>query len=112
MLEVRDPFVLATPLEQSFNSLHAQREACQAFVLSQRQEGWHTNETPCDDGGYADGSVRDAVDFVLQLHLNGISARSPSSIRGLAAPDDCLDDLRRQDATSASGAFSSIRARK
>jgi DNA invertase Pin-like site-specific DNA recombinase len=28
-------------LEQSFNSLHAQREACEAYVLSQKHEGWH-----------------------------------------------------------------------
>jgi DNA invertase Pin-like site-specific DNA recombinase len=27
-------------LEQSFNSLDAQREACQAFIASQRHEGW------------------------------------------------------------------------
>ena len=27
-------------LEQSFNSLDAQREACEAFILSQRHEGW------------------------------------------------------------------------
>ena len=28
-------------LEQEFNSLHAQREACEAFIASQRHEGWH-----------------------------------------------------------------------
>ena len=27
-------------LEQEFNSLHAQREACEAFIASQRSEGW------------------------------------------------------------------------
>ena len=27
-------------LEQAFNSLHAQREACEAYILSQRHEGW------------------------------------------------------------------------
>jgi DNA invertase Pin-like site-specific DNA recombinase len=27
-------------LEQSFNSLHAQREACEAYILSQKHEGW------------------------------------------------------------------------
>ena len=27
-------------LEQEFNSLHAQREACEAFITSQRHEGW------------------------------------------------------------------------
>ena len=44
-------------LEQSFNSLHAQREACQAYILSQRQEGWRPIETYYDDGGYSGGSI-------------------------------------------------------
>ncbi len=44
-------------LEQSFNSLHAQREACQAYILSQRQEGWRAVETHYDDGGYSGGSL-------------------------------------------------------
>jgi site-specific DNA recombinase len=44
-------------LEQSFNSLDAQREACDAYVLSQRQEGWRVLETRYDDGGYSGGSM-------------------------------------------------------
>src|SRR6202020_2963124 len=44
-------------LEQSFNSLDAQREACEAYVLSQRQEGWRALETHYDDGGYSGGSM-------------------------------------------------------
>jgi site-specific DNA recombinase len=44
-------------LEQSFNSLDAQREACEAYVLSQRQEGWRALEIQYDDGGYSGGSM-------------------------------------------------------
>lgn len=44
-------------LEQSFNSLHAQREACQAYIQSQRQEGWRALPTHYDDGGYSGGSM-------------------------------------------------------
>jgi site-specific DNA recombinase len=44
-------------LEQSFNSLDAQREACEAYILSQRQEGWRLIETGYDDGGYSGGSM-------------------------------------------------------
>jgi site-specific DNA recombinase len=44
-------------LEQSFNSLDAQREACEAYILSQRQEGWRIFETKYDDGGYSGGSM-------------------------------------------------------
>jgi DNA invertase Pin-like site-specific DNA recombinase len=45
-------------LEQSFNSLDAQREACQAYILSQRQEGWRAIEAHYDDGGYSGGSIK------------------------------------------------------
>ena len=44
-------------LEQEFNSLHAQREACEAFVASQRHEGWHAFSTHYDDGGYSGGTM-------------------------------------------------------
>jgi DNA invertase Pin-like site-specific DNA recombinase len=44
-------------LEQSFNSLDAQREACQAFITSQRQEGWRVLPEHYDDGGYSGGSM-------------------------------------------------------
>ncbi|MGB9408720.1 MAG: recombinase family protein [Terracidiphilus sp.] len=44
-------------LEQSFNSLDAQREACQAYILSQRQEGWRAIDAHYDDGGYSGGSM-------------------------------------------------------
>ena len=38
-------------LEQQFNSLHAQREACEAFITSQRHEGWICLPQAYDDGG-------------------------------------------------------------
>jgi hypothetical protein len=38
-------------LEQDFNSLHAQREAGEAYVASQAGEGWRLVETAYDDGG-------------------------------------------------------------
>ncbi|MEO0872243.1 MAG: recombinase family protein, partial [Pseudomonadota bacterium] len=44
-------------LEQEFNSLHAQREACEAYILSQRHEGWSLVETHYDDGGFSGGSM-------------------------------------------------------
>ena len=44
-------------LEQSFNSLDAQREACEAYILSQRQEGWRALEAHYNDGGYSGGSM-------------------------------------------------------
>jgi site-specific DNA recombinase len=44
-------------LDQSFNSLDAQREAGEAFVLSQRHEGWRTLPARYDDGGYSGGTM-------------------------------------------------------
>ncbi len=44
-------------LEQSFNSLDAQREACEAYIQSQKHEGWHLLSTAYDDGGYSGGSM-------------------------------------------------------
>ena len=44
-------------LEQSFNSLHAQREACEAYVLSQKHEGWQLVTTTYDDGGFSGGTM-------------------------------------------------------
>ncbi len=43
-------------LEQDFNSLHAQREACAAYVLSQASEGWNLLPDECDDGGISGGT--------------------------------------------------------
>src|SRR5260370_21202804 len=44
-------------LEQEFNSLHAQREACEAFIRSQRHEGWVLIPTAYDDGGFSGVTV-------------------------------------------------------
>src|SRR5271165_857681 len=44
-------------LGQDFNSLHAQREACEAFIASQSGEGWHLIKTAYDDGGLSGGSL-------------------------------------------------------
>jgi len=44
-------------LAQDFNSLHAQREACEAFIRSQQGEGWRLIETGYDDGGFSGGSL-------------------------------------------------------
>ena len=44
-------------LEQDFNSLHAQREACEAFIKSQATEGWRLVKTAYDDGGFSGGTM-------------------------------------------------------
>jgi site-specific DNA recombinase len=44
-------------LEQEFNSLDAQREACAAYIASQRHEGWTCVPDFYDDGGYSGGNM-------------------------------------------------------
>lgn len=44
-------------LEQEFNSLHAQREACEAYIASQRSEGWVVLREQYDDGGVSGGTL-------------------------------------------------------
>jgi hypothetical protein len=45
------------PLEQAFNSLDAQREACAAYIMSQCHEGWQAIPELYNDGGYSGGSM-------------------------------------------------------
>ena len=44
-------------LDMEFNSLDAQREACEAYVVSQRAEGWLLVDHRYDDGGYSGGTL-------------------------------------------------------
>jgi site-specific DNA recombinase len=54
-------------LEQDFNSLDAQREACAAYIRSQAHEGWVLVPTPYDDGGYSGGNLdRPALKALLE----------------------------------------------
>src|SRR6185295_17952216 len=44
-------------LEQEFNSLDAQRESCEAYVASQKAEGWVLVPDDYDDGGFSGGTL-------------------------------------------------------
>jgi len=53
-------------LDQAFNSLDAQREACEAYIASQRHEGWRLVKTRFDDGGLSGGNMdRPALQALL-----------------------------------------------
>ena len=64
-------------LEQSFNSLDAQREACEAYIKSQHHEGWRLIATRYDDGGYSGGNVeRPALkQLMADIHAGKVSRR-------------------------------------
>ena len=54
-------------LGQDFNSLHAQRESCEAFIKSQAGEGWKLVKTAYDDGGFSGGTMeRPALQRLLE----------------------------------------------
>src|ERR1700678_1010843 len=59
-------------LEQDFNSLDAQREACEAYVKSQAHEGWRLVRDRYDDGGFSGGSMERPA---LQKLLIDVQAR-------------------------------------
>jgi site-specific DNA recombinase len=64
-------------LEQSFNSLDAQREACAAYIASQRHEGWRVISTLYDDGGYSGGDMRRPA---LRQLMSDIAAKKIDTI--------------------------------
>jgi site-specific DNA recombinase len=60
-------------LEQDFNSLHAQREACEAFIKSQAGEGWRLIKTAYDDGGLSGGTMeRPGLQYLLANIREGL----------------------------------------
>ncbi|MCV2874208.1 recombinase family protein [Defluviimonas sp. WL0050] len=58
-------------LEQEFNSLHAQREACAAYVASQKAEGWVLLPTQYDDGGISGGTLERPAMQQLLADIDG-----------------------------------------
>ena len=57
----------AEGLDQEFNSLDAQREACEAFIKSQQHEGWVCDKARYDDGAYSGGNIeRPALKQLLE----------------------------------------------
>src|SRR6201987_2756719 len=64
-------------LEQEFNSLQAQREACEAFINSQRHEGWVCLPQAYDDGGFSGATTERPA---LQQLLADIAASRGDTI--------------------------------
>ena len=64
-------------LQQEFNSLDAQREASEAFIASQKQEGWQTITVHFDDGGYTGGNMERPA---LKRLLAAVEARTVDCI--------------------------------
>src|SRR6476620_10055566 len=68
-------------LEQEFNSLQAQREACEAFIDSQRQEGWLCLRAAYNDGGFSGATIdRPALQQLLESRPIDRGAGEPAVI--------------------------------
>jgi site-specific DNA recombinase len=60
-------------LDQAFNSLDAQRDACSAYIASQKHEGWVPIDKKYDDGGFSGGSLhRPALQELLEDMAKGL----------------------------------------
>jgi site-specific DNA recombinase len=63
----------AEGLQQDFNTLDAQREACQSYIASQRSEGWVALRDHYDDGGFSGGTMdRPALKRLLDDVRSGL----------------------------------------
>jgi site-specific DNA recombinase len=87
-------------LEQEFNSLDAQREACAAYVANQKQEGWTLIADAYDDGGLSGGSLerpalKQLLDDIRDGHVDQIIVykidRLTRSLADFAKIVDTLD---------------------
>ena len=56
-------------LEMEFNSLDAQRESCEAYVASQKAEGWVLVPDDYDDGGFSGGTLERPALKLSLIHI-------------------------------------------
>ena len=71
-------------LEKEFNSLDAQREACTAYVVSQKHAGWTALSDLYDDGGLSGGTMERPALQRLLTDIRSARCRSWSSTRSTA----------------------------
>jgi len=76
-------------LEQEFNSLHAQREACEAYIRSQQGEGWRLRKTPYNDGGLSGATMeRPALKQLLADIEEGLANLGARKATGFVARNE------------------------
>ena len=85
-------------LEQDFNSLHAQREACEAFIKSQTGEGWRLVKTAYDDGGLSGGTMERPSPSAPVARYPAETRRRGGRLQG-RSPDPLTRRLRQDGRT-------------
>ena len=76
-------------LDMQFNSLDAQREACEAYIASQKHEGWKALPKHYDDGGFSGGNTQRPALQALLTDIDSLPEPQRSLIRDHL--DHCLD---------------------
>ena len=86
-------------LEQEFNSLDAQREACEAYILSQKHEGWTTLPRGYDDGGFSGLTVLDEEPYVAiePATRTGIVGRMSGIVENFQLNTLLMDEFPRDE---------------
>ena len=90
-------------LEQTFNSLHAQREACEAYIKSQAHEGWKLVRTAYADGGLSGGPFGPSLIMRSSEARASAIARSSVTSRKLCRPGSMRAMRSRQAGVSSTG---------
>src|SRR3981081_3398512 len=74
-------------LDLEFNSLDAQREACEAYIKSQAHEGWRLVPQRYDDGGLLGSLARPPCPCKISWPMSGPAISTPWwSTRSIASP--------------------------
>jgi len=94
-------------LDQEFNSLHAQREAAEAYIASQKHAGWVALPSDYSDGGYTGGNMerpgleklladiqRDRIDCVVVYKVDRLSRSLMDFALYVVSDNDNLRPLR------------------
>lgn len=96
-------------LEQEFNSLHAQREACEAYIASQRSEGWVLVRDQYDDGGISDEAGDQVTSAVVEASEPPKKERKALTGKNEVAMQALYDALREHGETKSGNAYPSNR---
>jgi hypothetical protein len=84
-------------LDLEFNSLHAQREACEAYIKSQMHEGWQLIPDSYDDGGISGASLARPTGEELLWSAPYAARTEIGELRSLsAAKENCPESLQRR----------------